>query len=43
VDVDHIVPIFKGGQDVEDNVQILCKPCHKRKTHTDCGYSTLPF
>lgn len=43
IEIDHILPIFKGGEDVESNVQALCVSCHKAKTHTDCGYTTPPF
>jgi 5-methylcytosine-specific restriction endonuclease McrA len=36
--VDHIVPIWKGGSGVGiDNVQVLCVPCHKRKTAEEAG------
>ena len=31
-DVDHIVPKRWGGTDDADNLQPLCKACHKRKT-----------
>jgi 5-methylcytosine-specific restriction protein A len=41
VDIDHITPLAKGGQDVASNVQVLCKACHKVKTALDFGY--LPF
>ncbi|MGY1436699.1 HNH endonuclease [Streptomyces reniochalinae] len=41
VDVDHIIPLAKGGQDIASNVQVLCKPCHKVKTALDFGH--LPF
>lgn len=31
--VDHIVPLFKGGAGIGlDNVQVLCVPCHHKKT-----------
>lgn len=31
--VDHITPLFKGGRDVDINVQLLChEVCHKAKT-----------
>ncbi|MET9425661.1 HNH endonuclease signature motif containing protein [Streptomyces sp. NPDC006540] len=44
LDVDHIHPIHKGGEDVEDNVQALCKHvCHAHKTRADCGYAPLSF
>jgi len=31
-DVDHITPKSQGGTDALDNLQLLCKSCHKRKT-----------
>jgi 5-methylcytosine-specific restriction protein A len=43
VDVDHIIPLAHGGTDTDDNIQYLCRPCHKSKTHKDMGYKTLPF
>lgn len=43
VDVDHITPLSKGGTDTPDNVQVLCRPCHKAKTRVDMGYSAPPF
>lgn len=33
VDVDHIKPIAQGGEPFDvDNLQLLCKDCHKAKT-----------
>lgn len=29
---DHKIPLAEGGQDSEDNVQGLCKPCHEEKS-----------
>ncbi len=43
IDVDHIIPLAKGGEDVAGNVQPLCKRCHRHKTAEDFGYKTLPF
>jgi 5-methylcytosine-specific restriction endonuclease McrA len=30
-DVDHIVPLCRGGKHRFDNFQLLCKPCHQKK------------
>ncbi|MFJ8557354.1 HNH endonuclease [Streptomyces microflavus] len=35
LDVDHIVPLSKGGLDVSSNLQLLCKQCHMNKTASD--------
>lgn len=32
-DVDHIVPLSRGGEDTAENCQVLCVPCHRRKTY----------
>jgi 5-methylcytosine-specific restriction endonuclease McrA len=35
-EVDHIVPIYKGGSSLGlDNHQAICYSCHKRKTSVD--------
>ena len=31
-EVDHIIELAAGGENTIDNLQILCKPCHKAKT-----------
>jgi 5-methylcytosine-specific restriction protein A len=31
-EVDHIVPLARGGGHGEANLQSLCKPCHSAKT-----------
>jgi len=33
--IDHIVPLFKGGDDNENNYQSLCVECHRIKTNED--------
>ncbi|AXR28633.1 HNH endonuclease [Pseudomonas aeruginosa] len=39
-ELDHKVPLFQGGEDTEENCQILCcgpGSCHDHKTRTDGG------
>jgi len=39
--LDHKVPLFRGGPDTEANCQVLCcgpDGCHDRKTADDLGY-----
>jgi 5-methylcytosine-specific restriction protein A len=44
VDIDHRIPLYKGGTDTDDNVQILCRAvCHKVKTRDDMQVATPPF
>lgn len=31
-ELDHVVPLWMGGQDVDSNRQCLCPDCHKAKT-----------
>jgi 5-methylcytosine-specific restriction enzyme A len=32
VEIDHIIPLHQGGQDIESNLQGLCIPCHEAKS-----------
>lgn len=34
-EVDHRVPKSQGGTDDDDNLQSICKPCHKTKTGSE--------
>lgn len=38
VEVDHVVPLSKGGTDTDDNTRNLCRPHHERKTAKDFGF-----
>lgn len=37
-ELDHVVALVNGGEDVEENRQGLCGPCHEAKTARDMGY-----
>ncbi|MFE2496012.1 HNH endonuclease [Streptomyces scopuliridis] len=37
VDVDHVRPLARGGEDTDQNVQVLCRECHLAKTGEDFG------
>lgn len=34
-EVDHIIPVFEGGDDTVFNAQGLCHACHKMKTQSE--------
>lgn len=36
--LDHRVPLHKGGVDEEENLQVLDIDCHDKKTMIDMGY-----
>ena len=41
--IDHIIPLANGGTNDEENLQLLCKPCHfeKSKQEAEEGYVKL--
>lgn len=41
-EVDHKVPLHRGGKDDETNMQSLCIPCHKAKTAAERGGYRIP-
>jgi len=30
-DIDHVIPIGLGGPNIDENIQLLCKPCNRAK------------
>lgn len=42
VEVDHIIPLTKGGTEDESNLQGLCKDCHEEKTNEDFNRKSWP-
>ena len=38
LEIDHIKPRSKGGQDVDGNIQLLCGPCNRIKGNRSMGY-----
>ena len=34
-EVDHVVPLYKGGDNSVNNLQALCRNCHGKKTISD--------
>lgn len=34
-DIDHCIPVARGGQTVMENLQLLCHPCHVEKTRAE--------
>jgi 5-methylcytosine-specific restriction protein A len=41
-EMDHIVPIFMGGSNDDDNLQMLCVECHLKKSADDLGVRFRP-
>lgn len=35
---DHIIPLAKGGEDVDENIRCLCAACHDRVTRQEFGH-----
>jgi hypothetical protein len=34
-EIDHVIPLFLGGNNSEENLQALCRECHGQKTALD--------
>jgi len=37
MEIDHIIPLSKGGRDVFVNLQTLCRPCNRKKGNRFVG------
>jgi 5-methylcytosine-specific restriction endonuclease McrA len=37
-ELDHITALHKDGSNDDNNMQVLCPPCHATKTTLDCDY-----
>ena len=35
LELDHIIPLHRGGSNESDNLQLLCTDCHKVKTYIE--------
>ncbi|MFE4513777.1 HNH endonuclease [Kitasatospora sp. NPDC056783] len=35
LEVDHLIPVSRGGSWEADNLWTLCRDCHRHKTHSD--------
>lgn len=35
LEIDHIIPVHRGGENERHNLQIICKTCHKKKTKAE--------
>lgn len=33
LEIDHIIPLSKGGREDEDNMQVLCRKCNREKSN----------
>lgn len=42
-EVDHITPVFEGGEDEMGNLQSVCAPCHKIKTQSEAQRARQKF
>ena len=37
-EIDHIRPTSKGGANIDENLQLLCAPCNRRKSNRTMQY-----
>ena len=37
LEIDHIVPLARGGNDDDNNLQVLCSKCNGNKGQYQCG------
>ncbi len=34
LEIDHIIPLSRGGREDENNMQILCRKCNRKKDYS---------
>ena len=39
LEMDHIIPLVEGGTNRRENLQALCKKCHRKKTAVEQGWT----
>jgi 5-methylcytosine-specific restriction endonuclease McrA len=37
MEIDHIIPLSRGGRDIFSNLQALCRPCNRKKGNRFAG------
>ena len=43
LELDHIIPLIRGGTNDRHNLQIICLDCHASKTIYDMGRAERPY
>lgn len=41
LELDHIIPLIDGGTEAPENLQVLCRQCHKTKTRREAAQRAI--